>query len=190
MMKTVEKLEAIKEIINNSSLESTSVDPADLTKLTHGIETSPFYESNGDSLCINYLYYLLPKRCRIVGLPDEDLFYMCYDVLEALCELSNGTFAVDNIDADEEDENTFYVEFKLNGKTEKLTFDSEEVRSPKELFDAIVSSELGTRFQLLKENFLVTYSLWEMYDEDGAALICYLPQNIVSSIRKLAEVGR
>ena len=184
-MNTFEKLKNIVEVISNSDLEHTMIGPAELKQLAKNIEKSVFYESEGDALAINCLHYLLPNSCRIVGLPDEALFFMCADVLEAVSGLSEGGFPVDEISAGENDEETYYVHFRLRKKPEKLAFSSEKINDPKKLFDAIASSRLRIRYKLLQQNFLTSYTLWDIYDEDGAAIVCYLPQSIVASVSKV-----
>ncbi len=187
-MNTIERLQRIIEIIEKSELDNATVGPAELKLLVDNIEESPFYPTKGGLLTINCLYYLIPDSCRIIGLPDEYLCFMAEPVLEAINELSIGRFSVIDIDGyDDEDEESWSVSFELNGKSEKFTFDSDGVGDPKSFFDAIVNSKLGIRYKFLRQNFLASYTLWDIYDEYGAAILCYLPQSIALEVNNLVN---
>ncbi|MEM7016766.1 MAG: hypothetical protein AAF512_05425 [Pseudomonadota bacterium] len=192
-MNTFEKLQRIVEIIEKSELDNVAVGDAKLKLIMKNIEESPFYETEGDTLTINCLYHLLPDSCRLIGLPDEHLCFMAVPVLEAMTELSPDKFVVDDLDAydsgydedNDDDSGTWWVSFELNGNREKFTFDVETVGDPKSLVDALVNSRLAIRHKFLRKNILASYTLWDIYDEYGAALLCYLPQPIAEEIKNL-----
>lgn len=188
-MNTIERLQRIVEIIEKSELDNAKVSPTELKLLVDNIEESPFFPTKGDSLAINCLYYLIPDSCRIIGLPDEYLCFMSEPVLQAINELSTDKFSLTDIDGyDDEDDGSWNLSFELNGKPEKFTFDSDVVADPKSFFDAIANSKLGSRYKFLRQNFLASYTLWNIYDEYGAAILCYLPQSIASEVNNLMNI--
>lgn len=182
-MDTFDKLKRIRELIREAKISALSIDDKDLQIFAHKIKESIFYESDGDALILNVLHYMCPESCKVVGLSDEFLSFTAQEVLEAIGELSNGVVQINECEGYDGDE-SYSINFEINSEPMTVVFNSETTRSPKDIVDQL-KEKLSGKHRELRENVLATYTLWEIYDENGAAIICYLPTPIAGEIQEM-----
>ena len=190
-----ETLQSILSIMENAGFVYDAVEEDDFRALEKSIRRSKFFKIEGKALALNIIFLANDRLCGVVGVP-EFVSGAGLDTLESLNKITGDELKIKNIESgclmdwemfdehgDEElEDGKLTISAKVNGK--KTIIEYPPARDIKEDVLDVVDS-IRSDFPEEMKNIFVTRTLDETWEEDGAVLICNLPDSCADEIRKL-----
>lgn len=183
-------IDEVGTLLSSHSLTTQSLSDDDKDELIEEIEDSLFLSKEGSRLVLNAIYFTRPDACKVIDASDF-VDGTAETVVEGLSELFSEHVDIRLIDSDNDidwsdEEQTIELGVEIGGEKLVINYSSDIASDPLKVTDYVISN-LADRVSIFKTEILTTRTTYNVWDEDGAALIVRLPSDVKNKIGDILE---
>jgi len=183
-------IDEVVSLLSSHSLTSQSLSDDDKEELVEEIADSLFLSNEGSRLVLNAMYFTCPEACKVIDASDF-VDGTAETVVESLSELFSDRVEIKLIDSESDidwsdEEQTIELGVEVDGEKVVVNYSSDIASDPLKVTEYVIS-KLADSVSVFKTEILITRTTYNIWDEDGAALLVRLPSDVRNKISNILE---